>query len=230
MITLYTISIRNNTVCILILTLHVVNEAVTSCSVMLDFSAFNYCSVIDLPEDYEVYDFSKSYDPHRTLKSPYGIGKYNEQRPSMYTHEQYQNERNIHMGIDIAAPVGTEIKSFFDGKIFAFANNSQPGDYGFTVVVEHELQEKKLYALYGHLSERSLTSKVIGQKIQQGEVFAWVGDKHENGGWNPHLHFQLSWVKPEGADMPGVVSRANHKWALETFPDPQLVLGKLYEN
>jgi hypothetical protein len=29
--------------------------------------------------------------------------------------------------------------------------------------------------------------------------------------------------------MPGVVSTAQHKKALETYPDPRMVLGSLYE-
>lgn len=196
----------------------------------LDFSQFAFVPVIDLPETYEVFDFTKSYDPHRNLKSPYGIGRYNEKRPTMYTHEQYKNQRNIHMGIDIAAPIGTPIKSFYAGTLLNFANNSQPGDYGYTLVVEYDLDDYKLYALYGHLSRTSLQNKKSGQKVNKGEVIAWVGDKIENGGWNPHLHFQLSWQRPEVADMPGVVSAKDHELALKIYPDPQFVLGKLYDS
>ncbi|MCB9024850.1 MAG: peptidoglycan DD-metalloendopeptidase family protein [Bdellovibrionaceae bacterium] len=194
-----------------------------------DFSSFQFSPVIDLPNDYEVYDFTQDYDPDRPLSSDYGIGRYNEKRPSMYTHEQYQNIRNIHMGVDIAAPVGTPIKSFFNGKILNFANNARPGDYGFTIVLEYILQDKILYALFGHLSENSLKNKKIGQSVSKDEVIAWIGNKSENGGWNPHLHFQLSWQKPEVADMPGVVSTEDHEEALRIYPDPRLVLGDLYD-
>ena len=60
------------------------------------------------------------------------------------------------------------------------------------------------------------------------EVIAWIGDRHENGGWNPHLHFQLSLVRPEVADLPGAVSDADRAHALTLYPDPRLVLGSLY--
>jgi hypothetical protein len=55
-----------------------------------------------------------------------------------------------------------------------------------------------------------------------------VGDRHENGGWNPHLHFQLSRVAPDVPDMPGAVCAADRDDALRRYPDPRLVLGALY--
>ena len=51
----------------------------------------------------------------------------------------------------------------------------------------------------------------------------------ENGGWNPHLHFQLSRVEPIDCDLPGAVSCAQREWALQAFPDPRLVVGQLYD-
>ena len=53
-------------------------------------------------------------------------------------------------------------------------------------------------------------------------------DKSVTGGWEPHLHFQLSWEEPTGNDMPGVVSRDDREWALEKYPDPRIVLGRIY--
>lgn len=188
-----------------------------------------YSPVIELPEDYEVYDFSECYDPNRELKSEYGIGKYNEKRPNMYTQELFAETRNIHMGIDIGAPVGTPIKSFADGQILYFADNATSGDYGPTLVIQYNIEGQTLYALYGHLSRNSLVGKCEGQIVSQGEVIAWVGEKVENGGWNPHLHFQLARKNPGRADMPGVVSEADRKKALKDYPDPRIVLGSLYE-
>lgn len=86
----------------------------------------------------------------------------------------------------------------------------------------------KLYALYGHLSRRSLENLSEGKKLARGEAFAVVGDENENGGWIPHLHFQLSLVRPDEPDMPGVVSKENLSEALQRYPDPQLVTGRYY--
>ena len=81
---------------------------------------------------------------------------------------------------------------------------------------------------YGHLSAESIKGKKIGQNISRGEVICWMGDKHENGGWESHLHFQLSINEPETHDMPGVVDPQNRDEALENYPDPRLVLGPIY--
>ena len=59
-------------------------------------------------------------------------------------------------------------------------------------------------------------------------VIATVGDKSVNGGWDLHLHFQLSWKEPEVNDMPGVVKRSDREEALALYPDPRLVLGPIY--
>ena len=55
-----------------------------------------------------------------------------------------------------------------------------------------------------------------------------MGDKHENGGWEPHLHFQLSLIEPTTHDMPGVVNPKNRDAALQNYPDPRLVMGSIY--
>jgi murein DD-endopeptidase MepM/ murein hydrolase activator NlpD len=196
---------------------------------MINFTRFQFSPVIDLPLDYEVFDFTKGYDPDRLRLIPFGIGKYNEVRKNMYTTDIFQGNRNIHMGIDIAAPVNHPVKSFYEGEIYLFAYNDLPGDYGHTLIIKHVLDGHELYALYGHLSAASVKNKKVGQKITAGEIVGWIGDKHENGNWNPHLHLQLSYQRPLVCDMPGAVCQENREEALKIYPDPQLVLGKLYE-
>ncbi len=194
------------------------------------FFGVSFHPVIKLPAKYEVYDLSSGYDPNRTLSGPYGIGKYNERRVGMYTDKELfaGEHRDIHIGIDIAAPISTDVHAFFDGEIFLFGINAAEGDYGPTIITRHLIGDRELYALFGHLTTDSLTGKSSGQKISRGEVIAKVGEKSENGGWNPHLHFQLSWEKPSMPDMPGAVNERDLKRALEVYPDPRLVLGPLY--
>jgi murein DD-endopeptidase MepM/ murein hydrolase activator NlpD len=198
---------------------------------MIDFARFHFHSVIALPREYEVYDFTRGYDPNRDLQHAFGIGRYDEDRRGMYDAALFQNgeaPRTIHMGIDIGAPVGTPVHAFYDGEIFLLAYNGAEGDYGHTVITRHVLGGEELFALHGHLSERSTRERAVGARFQAGDVIAWVGDRHENGGWNPHLHFQLCVERPEVCDMPGVVSPAQRAEALKRYPDPRLVLGKLY--
>ena len=185
--------------------------------------------VIDLPRDYEVYDFTTGYDPDRKLRTVYGVGKYAEIRPGMYTSEQFlADKRIIHMGIDIAAPIGEPVCAFADGVVFKAGYNDLPLDYGGTIITKHFVNGFRIFALHGHLSKESLTLRKLGEKFQAGAILGRVGNKNENGGWNPHLHFQLSQVEPTSYDLPGVVSPNELEWAKTAFPDPQLVLGKLY--
>ena len=118
--------------------------------------------------------------------------------------------------------------AFADGEISHFGYNPADGDYGNVVITKHLLDGVPLWALYGHLNASSIEGKTVGQKVSAGDVICGIGDKHENGGGEPHLHFQLSLVEPETHDMPGVVAPQDRDWALEIYPDPRNVLGPLY--
>jgi murein DD-endopeptidase MepM/ murein hydrolase activator NlpD len=197
-----------------------------------EFAQFEFSPVIDLPAHYDVFDFSCGYDADRVRNAEFGIGRYNEKRPNMYVTPLFTESsepRDIHIGIDIAAPVGTGVKAFFDGIIFLVGINSAAGDYGGTLITEHRIGDRMIWALHGHLSHASTRHLQVGEVFKRGDVLGWVGERHENGGWNPHLHFQLSWQKPEKCDMPGTVTDSARDEALLVYPDPRLVLGPLYK-
>jgi murein DD-endopeptidase MepM/ murein hydrolase activator NlpD len=184
--------------------------------------------VIALPEEYEVYDFTTGYDPDRILRTTYGIGRYNERRPGMYEGEQFEGIRDVHVGIDIAAPAGEPVHAFYEGVIFKLGDNVLDYDYGPTIITRHEWLDQVVFALHGHLCRSSLSRWSEGDTFGAGTQLARVGIKEENGGWNPHLHFQLSLIEPDTHDLPGAVSTADLPWALRAFPDPRCVLGPLY--
>ena len=193
---------------------------------MIDWRTEDYHPVVYLPDEYEVRDFTNGeYSPS---EYEFDIGRYDELRPGMYSTELFSDGRFLHVGIDIGAPVGTPCMAFDDGEISHFGYNPDDGDYGHVVITKHIIGGRSVWALYGHLNSKSIENKEIGQKISKGEVICWMGDKHENGGWESHLHFQLSLKKPETHDMPGVVSPDNRDQALEDYPDPRLVLGPIY--
>ncbi len=186
----------------------------------------NFHSVVDLPKNYRVLDLTKNSWP--SIDDEYCVGRYDEVRPNMYTNSIFGGIRNIHVGIDIGGPVGTSCRAFEKGIISNFGYNPEPGDYGFVIITEHKISGVRVWALYGHLNSKSIDGKRIGQVIEKGEIIAWFGNESENGGWAPHLHFQLSLIEPETHDLPGVVSAEDRKKALETYPDPRLVLGSIY--
>lgn len=196
---------------------------------MLNLSNHTFAPVMDYPDGMYVFDLSQSYDPQFIASKEWGIGKYNEQRMTMYTAPQYEGQRNIHMGIDIWAAKGKSVYIFADGEVAYMADNREPGNYGPTIVTRHEIEGQGFFALFGHLSRESLEMVFVGQELSRGQKIAELGSEDVNGGWVPHLHFQLSVQDPGEADLPGVVSEADRDEALKRYPDPRLVLGDIYQ-
>ena len=193
---------------------------------MIDWSAYDYHPVVHLPMDYTVLDLTDG--SWESPETEFSIGKYDEVRPNLYNTELFGGERNVHMGIDIGGPVGTPCMGFMDGEISHFGYNPAAGDYGNVVITKHDIGGGPVWALYGHLDAASIVDKRVGQIVESGDVIAWFGAFEENGGWEPHLHFQLSLVEPETHDMPGVVAPGEREYSLEIYPDPRNVLGPLY--
>ena len=188
--------------------------------------------VMNLPDEYEVFDFSEGYDPDQMAQfvknGGWGVGGYSEKRQNMYLAPQYENRRNIHMGIDIWAKSGESVYSPLHGEVAYTANHPQEGNYGGTIVLKHKVEGFTYFALYGHLSPKSISDLKQGQKVSAGEKVGELGDEIENGNWPPHLHYQISIEDPGEADMPGVVSDVEHEKALKLYPDPRILLGEIY--
>lgn len=159
----------------------------------------------------------------------YGIGGYLEHRAIYRRSAVFATTeadfRNIHLGIDIWTEAGAPIFAPLDGLIHSFQDNAGFGNYGATIIVEHELNGKKLYSLYGHLFLSDLAGLSTGQEVKAGEVLAHVGPFPENGDWPPHLHFQLMWdLLGNLGDFPGVCSKREVEKYLAVCPDPNLIL------
>jgi len=189
----------------------------------------SFSPVIHLPNEYEVYDFTAGYDSGRFRAGEYGVGRYAERRPNMYSSDHFERgARDIHVGIDIAAPVDEPVHAFYAGTVFLLGDNTLPQDYGPTLITRHTWLDQTVYALHGHLKRNVLADWNPGDTFDAGTELARVGSEDENGGWNPHLHFQLSLIEPWTHDLPGVVGEVDLAPALSAFPDPRLVLGPIY--
>lgn len=189
---------------------------------------FNHHPIMLLPSIYQVRDFTQAITP---ALLPFSVGKYNEDRRGMYTHDLFTSDhgqRSIHMGIDLGAPIDTPLYAFNDGIIYDFSYRSDPGDYGHVLITQHHFRDQDLWCLYGHLSAASIKDLYKQKSIKKGECIAYIGAEHENGNWPPHVHFQISFKKPIDCDMQGVVTQQQHAQALLDFPDPQIILGRLY--
>ncbi len=158
----------------------------------------------------------------------YGIGGYLEHR-TLYARSSHFNTegepRRLHLGVDIWGPAGTPVYAPLAGTVHSFRNNDHFGDYGPTIILQHRLDDLTLYSLYGHLTTESLTDLYIGQPITKEHLLARFGNARENGGWPPHLHFQLMFdMQGNSGDYPGVCRYSEKMLYQQNIPDPELIL------
>lgn len=146
-------------------------------------------------------------------------------RSEYFTKQSKENQRNIHLGIDLWCDANTAVLAVLDGEVHSFKNNTNHGDYGPTIILKHTVGDRFFYSLYGHLSEDSLNNLSVGDKVSQGEKIAVLGDNSVNGDYAPHLHFQLI-IDMEGklGDYPGVSSEKTLNFYKENCPNPNLLL------
>lgn len=125
----------------------------------------------------------------------YGLGPYGEPR-QVYATAQFADSasperRTIHMGIDVFVPAMTPLFAPLSGVVHQIAYNGAPLDYGHTLILRHEVGGWPLFTLYGHLAGTLPALLQPGAPVAAGQLIAHVGDWHENGGWAPHVHFQI---------------------------------------
>jgi murein DD-endopeptidase MepM/ murein hydrolase activator NlpD len=158
----------------------------------------------------------------------YGIGGYMEHR-TIYGRSALfstaDEPRRLHLGVDIWGPAGMPVYAPFSGHVHSFQDNNSFGDYGPTIILEHNLDGLKLYSLYGHLNRQSLQGLYPGKPITKNGQIAAFGKDTENGSWPPHLHFQLMFdMEGRTGDYPGVGKFSEKELLMRNIPDPNLVL------
>lgn len=189
-----------------------------------------------------------------------GVGRYGEAR-LLYDAPAFAAQgnagpgaRTVHMGLDLFAPAGVPVRSPLPGAVVSVADNAGHLDYGPTVVVRHATSDGALFhTLYGHLSKASLAKRVPGEEVRAGDVLGWLGTPARNGGWPPHLHFQVialdalaeegrgpagdvpergrgpaapgPFAIPTAGDFPGVVEARHRRIWESVLPDPVPLAG-----
>lgn len=157
------------------------------------------------------------------------FGGYGENRGIYRRSEVFRRggeRRSIHLGVDFWIGAGTEVRAFMRGVVHGFADNATPGDYGPTIILEHEQGGDTFYTLYGHLSRESLIGLEVGMRIADNQVISTLGEPHENLDWPPHLHFQI--IKNIGeyrGDYPGVCLPSEAELYLDNCEDPMAYFG-----
>jgi len=196
--------------------------------VALDLSVTNENLATQKPataKDYEQY-IQNHLDKH---KAKIAFGGYKEhrnlyQRSTVFKNEN-TDERNMHIGLDLWINEPAPIYAALNGTIHSFQNNDALGDYGPTIILEHNIESFKFHTLYGHLSLDSLEGKKVGNFVEKGQQIATLGLPPINGDYAPHLHFQIIIdMENKTGDYPGVCSSKTLAFYLQNCPDPNLLL------
>jgi Peptidase family M23 len=115
----------------------------------------------------------------------------------------------LHAGVDLAAPLGTPIKSVGAGQI---VHAGERGGYGLSVLVDHG---KGYFTHYAHMAEISVA---VGATVTAGQELGKEGSTGHSTG--PHLHFEVhkgvwkntveptGWLRERGISIPGCASSA----------------------
>ncbi|MFW9918613.1 MAG: aminotransferase class III-fold pyridoxal phosphate-dependent enzyme [Candidatus Thorarchaeota archaeon] len=187
---------------------------------------------LDYGNPIEVEDFNRFSEwiqaKMRKKNAAIGIGRYDEARLIQTGLSKLGLEpRSIHLGIDIFTASGSPVYAPLDGTVHTLRNNDMLPDFGPTIILLHKIDaETEFYTLYGHLSVDSIEHLIPGQIVRQGESLGRIGEYPENGGWPPHLHFQiiLDMLDFTG-DYYGSCSPNQRPLWLGLCPDPNLIMG-----
>ncbi|MFP4489126.1 MAG: aminotransferase class III-fold pyridoxal phosphate-dependent enzyme [Bacteroidales bacterium] len=161
-----------------------------------------------------------------------GIGRFAEPRV-LYSSPVFQDrqftygqDRTVHLGIDLFVPAGTQLYAPLDGTVHLFEYNAGKLDYGHMIILRHDTLAGEFYTLYGHLAGSSFEGLEEGLQIQKGEAFAMAGSPDENGGWSPHLHFQIiTDMMGYGNAFPGVCKPWESESWQQLSPHPNILLN-----
>jgi murein DD-endopeptidase MepM/ murein hydrolase activator NlpD len=106
------------------------------------------------------------------LTTEFGETRYVNDFPTSYRH----------LGLDIAAPEGTEVKASNRGKVVLARSLILTGN---TVMIDHG---EGLFSVYHHLLKLSVKA---GAVVERGQKIGEVGSTGFSTG--PHLHFMISY-------------------------------------
>jgi murein DD-endopeptidase MepM/ murein hydrolase activator NlpD len=92
----------------------------------------------------------------------------------------FSGKDRMHLGLDIAAPIGSPIYATADGTV---VRTAMTDDYGRMLEIQHN---NKLLTRYAHTSMIYVKE---GQKVKKGDVIAAVGSTGRSTG--PHVHYEI---------------------------------------
>ena len=141
----------------------------------------NFFSISPNSEDSILRNYVDSQDKFNLTKNELVIENKMFFSPIKGDITQTFNFEENHFAIDIAAEIGTPVKSILDGKIL-FSEWSV--DTGHVIIVDHG---DNIVSVYKHNSK---SLKEQNDFVQAGEVIAYSGNQGSLSS-GPHLHFEL---------------------------------------
>lgn len=97
-----------------------------------------------------------------------------------YRTSPFTGSKQLHKGLDVAAPIGTKIIAPADGKV-VFAQRD--GAYGLSIEIDHG---NGIITRYAHMSKFNVKR---GDKIKRGDLIGLVGNTGRSTG--AHLHYEV---------------------------------------
>jgi 4-aminobutyrate aminotransferase-like enzyme/Ser/Thr protein kinase RdoA (MazF antagonist) len=161
-----------------------------------------------------------------------GVGSWGEKR-TVYTDTAFESrfidgQRRIHhLGVDLFMPAGTPLYTPLAAKVRSVEIEHEPLGYGGLVALEHAPEGcPPFVTLWGHMAHEALARLKPGDRLEAGALVGHMGDIHENGGWAPHLHFQMSTdIHLRATEIIGVGETAFLDVWAEIFPDAATLAG-----
>lgn len=137
------------------------------------------------------------------------------------------DRRTVHLAVDAFAPAGTPVFAPMDATVHVIENRTGHLDYGGVVILAHDTPEgDQFYTLYGHLDPAVCDKLKPGQHLKKGIAFCTLGDPSQNGGWAPHIHFQMALTLDGlGDDWPGVGDPDDNYLWRAICPNPAALLN-----
>ncbi len=160
------------------------------------------------------------------------LGRYGEPR-LIYTDPVFRRDdspiadrRTVHLALDIFAPDGGSIHAPLDGRIHRAEQRAGRLNHDGMVILSHRTPDEDIFfTLYGHLDPASIAELNEGQAVERGEAFAKLGAPDCNGGWAPHLHFQLFLIDAGETGWPGVAEPDEFDLWRSVCPNPAAILN-----
>ena len=182
---------------------HPVFKGISGAPIIVDMAKGS--PVFDQVDIHDQQAFQQWLDRTMGTQFSWGVASYLENRETILCQypQMREDSRYYHLGLDIIVPLDTPLHAPLDAVVQESGYEEGDGNYGGNVLLRHDSPYfETFYSLYGHLNRSSLPEP--GTRFKAGEVFARIGDFHENGNWFYHTHLQT--ITQKGVDR-GWVSK-----------------------